>query len=1071
MKKIYALILSAIAALLPVTALADAPARSASLENLRVKGILMYDNDKNVASLGFYSYNLTNPIGRRLLTPISSLYANGGSVVVDNKLYTFYGQEDYGYVSSAYYYVYDLTTGQRISSKSMGYDLAVLYSHLASSSAVDPTDGTVYSSGYEYDDATKPLHVKLKIWDVDNNTKTTVGDMQAPLIAMAFDKDGQLWGITSSSSTTSTDGGFLVKIDKATGTQTLIGDTGVRPYYDQCAIINPADGTFYWFANTQTEKAAIYTVDLATGAATLIGDFPNGDEVVAPTINPQEYADDAPSTISNLTLTPVEPYKLTIAFDMPAKRYDGNPMDGICTWKATVKGSTETIFEGYAEAGAPVSETIDLDGSGEVEVSVSVTLGTTTGPDEVAEAYVGYDKMKAVRNLNLTYADGVSTLTWDAPEEGYYGGFLSPEGLRYNIVRMPETIVVATSHDSTAFTESSSDDTLRSTYYIVTAVNGDVEGDAATSNSVVTGSAINPPYAQDFDLSNALDLYTIVDANKDNNTWYYSVKSAKYRQSTTSSADDYLFTPCFNLKADCSYELSFDGYGTNARYVNTIDVVLATAPDAASALLVTEQPFSYSNTSTAVVNNKVILSPDTDGKYYIGFHITSEKSQGTFTIDNVALSEGKSTAVPATAAEIKAVAGDEGALNAHITVTAPVVTAAGDPLGDRSLTLSLLRDGNEIYTTATTAGTAVEYDDDAIAAAGNYTYTAIFSNDKGKGEPAETTLFIGTDTPAAPAEVTVTDNNDGTALVTWTQSTSGLNGGYVNLRQVVYNIIGANGTDIIKSGIRASSATIDIPFDATQAIYSVKVAAGYSDDAVAPATASNEILSGRPYTLPYAESFAGAQPSTNPWIKEVVSGRSSDTSWAARADETQDNDGGAADMTAYAAASSRWAGPKIDISEAVEPVVSAYVYLPGANSRFTLQAQKDNGEWADLASVDRADENWVEVSAPLTEHKSKNVRLGLLGESLSGMHFIYVDNIKVHDKSSAIGNVTVTPAEVSVTTAHGAIIVEAAAALPVTVCAPDGRVIATRTASRAAFTLTPGLYIVKAGPRTVKVTL
>lgn len=1063
------IITTVIAALMGATSVIAGPARSASLQNLRVKGVLMYDNDKNNAKLGLYSYSVTNPVERRLLTPISSLYANGGSIAIDNKLYTFYGTIDYGFVNSAYYYVYDLTTGERLSSKSMGYDLGVCYSHMATSSAIDPTDGTVYCSGYEYNETEKLLYTKLKTWDVANNTKTIVGDMQAPLIAMAFDNEGQLWGITSSSSTTSTDGGFLVKVDKATGNQTLIGDTGVRPFYDQSAIINPADGTFYWFANTQTEQAAIYTVDLTTARATFVGDFPNGDEVVALTINPSEYADNAPSAPSNLTLTPSAPYNVEITFDMPATAYDGSAIEGDFNYTITIKGTAGISLQGTAAAGAHVVRTAALDASQQAEVSVAVSSGSVAGPEAVADVYIGYDKMKAVNNLRLTHADGISTLTWDAPAEGYYNGLTYADGYRYIVRRMPDDIVIAPAHDSTTFTDTIDDETLRSTFYTVTTVNGDVEGDAASSNSVITGSAINPPYSQDFDLSNALDLYTIVDANKDNNTWYYSMKSVKYRQSTSSAADDYLFTPCFNLKADCSYELSFDGYGTNARYVNEVDVVLATAPTAEAAEIVTEEPFIYS--TTTAVSNKVILSPATDGKYYIGFHLTSQKSMGTFTIDNVVLSAGKSTAVPAEATAINATPGAEGALSAHISVVAPVVTAAGQPLSNGPLTLSVMRGDSEVYAGETAAGAVVEFDDNDIPAAGNYTYTATFANDKGTGEPLSATIYAGIDAPAAPAEVNITDNNDGTALISWTESTDGINGGYVDLSKVVYNITDADGSEIIKGGIRTNNASINIPSEGAQALYSVKVAAAYSDEALTPATASNEILSGQPYALPYAESFAGAVATTGPWIKEVVSGRSSDTSWAARADQTYDNDGGAADMTAYAAAASRWAGPKIDISEAAEPSVSAHVYLPGGNTILTLQVQKDNGEWGNLASVDNAPDEWVEVTAPLTAFKSKNVRLGLLGECLGGMQFIYVDNIRVTDKQSGIENVSLSSAEASITTAHGAILVEASAELPITICTPDGRVAAARTASRAAFTLTPGVYIVKAGTRTAKVIL
>ncbi len=1069
MKKTIAILAFALLASAAASAERTGPARSASLDNLRIKGVMMYDNDKSVENIGLYSYTVTSPVARRILLPMPRIYVNGGSVAVGGKLYTYSYDIKYGYVNSAKYYVYDLTSGEQLGSTSMGYDLATAYSHAAMSSAVDPVSGTVYSSGYEYNETDKTLSVKLKTWNLAENTKTVVGDMIAPLIVMAFDKEGRLWGITASSSETSVDGGFLVKVDKATGAQTVVGDTGVRPYYDQSAVIDPSSGTFYWLANTQSEESYLYTVDLENGNATAIGALPNGDEVVAATINPNEYSDASPSPVSNLTLTPSAPYNVELAFDMPATSYDGTPLTGTCTWVATIKGNSTVTREGTAEAGAHVTETLELDASQQADVTVTVARDGVFGPEAQAPVYIGYEKMNAVADLTLKYTDNTNTLTWTAPTTGHFNGLQSAEGFRYIIKRMPEGVSVAEAHNGTTFAEAVTDDNLRSTYYTVATVNGDVTGDEAQSNAVITGSAITPPYSQDFDLSNAFDLFTVVDANKDNNTWYYSVKSAKYRQSTSNSADDYLFMPAFNLKAGNSYELSFDGYGTNTRYTNLLDVVLASAPDAELAEAITAEPVSFANDSRSVINHKVTVTPAADGKYYIGFHLVSTKSQGTFTIDNVTLSEGKSTSVPASASEFTATPGERGALTASLTVTAPTVSAAGMPLGaEEQLSLKVTRGDAEVYSCTMLPGATEKFDDENIDNAGKYSYTACFANAVGEGEIAVAEVFVGIDTPVAPAEVTLSDNNDGTGIVTWSPSAEGTNGGYVDVDNVIYTVSGPDG--ILNPGVKGTSAQISVPAEGAQAKFSVKVAAAYTGNATAPSTASNEILSGMPYSLPYAESFAGAAPSTSPWEKQVVSGKSSDTSWAARADQTQDNDGGAADMTAYSAASSRWAGPKIDISTAALPELSAYVYLPDGNTRLTLQLQKDNGEWTDLTSVDSAPDGWVLMTASLTDYKSKNVRLGLLGECFGGMHFVYVDNITIKDKTSGVEDVaTAAVAEIS---AHdGAIVIMSELELPIAVYTVDGRCIANLTAKYAEIPVESGAYIVKAGSRTVKIML
>ena len=161
-------------------------------------------------------------------------------------------------------------------------------------------------------------------------------------------------------------------------------------------------------------------------------------------------------------------------------------------------------------------------------------------------------------------------------------------------------------------------------------------------------------------------------------------------------------------------------------------------------------------------------------------------------------------------------------------------------------------------------------------------------------------------------------------------------------------------------------------------------------------------------------------------------------------------------MSAYSAAASRWAGPKIDISNAVDPQVSAYVYLPEGNTRLTLQLQKDNGEWIDLTSVDDAADNWVLLTASLSDYTSRNVRLGLLGECFNGMRFIYVDNITVNDQSSGIDN---------------KIVVTAATEIPVAIYTPDGRCVASFSSCHAEVPVCAGVYIVKAGSRTVKIIL
>ena len=94
--------------------------------------------------------------------------------------------------------MYDAASGAKLSQTSLGYDLATVYNHRATSSTIDPVSGVVYCSSFEYDADQKLLYPTLKTWDLTNNTKTTVARMAGSLIVMAADRQGNLCGITAS---------------------------------------------------------------------------------------------------------------------------------------------------------------------------------------------------------------------------------------------------------------------------------------------------------------------------------------------------------------------------------------------------------------------------------------------------------------------------------------------------------------------------------------------------------------------------------------------------------------------------------------------------------------------------------------------------------------------------------------------------------------------------------------------------------------------------------------------------------------------------------------------------------
>ena len=992
-------------------------AKAPSLENTRLCGIMIYDNDKNVETFGHYSYTVTNPIQRKALQLIRAISAEGGAIVKDGKLYVYDYAVDYGYVSKSRYYCYNLATGEAESQKNVTYDTDVAYHHAAMSAATDPSDGTVYCCTFHYNNDTKELSYKLSTWNLEAMTKDNIADLQAPLRVMACAADGTLYGITASTSATGNNGGMLVKIDKKDGSLTKIGDTGVRPKYHQSAVIDTATGTFYWFANEEDEAANLYTVNLLTGAATKIGALPNGDQVVGAYVPQPEAADGAPSAAKALSLSFADgQLSGTVSFDMPSTTYSGAALSGDINY--TIYAGETVLATGSATAGSHVNQAVTIAADGKYTVKVVLSNGIGNSPATELSQYIGYDVPLAPGSVTLTRTDKLNTLSWTAPTGTVNGGYMNATGLKYQIVRMPGSVVIADAHTGTEFSETYDAEELGLCYYKVSAINGSHMGDATTSNTVTVGSALKPPYSQDFTEETSTGLYTIVDANADSKTWAYYRGAVRYSTSYAKAADDWLILPPLKLEAGSSYNLSYKVYGGNARYTNKLTVMTGNDATVAAMNTTVKEETAYSNTSSTATVETVTLKPDADGIYYIGFHLTSDASQGFFYIDNIEVSAGISTEVPAAVTNLTVEPGAEGALKADISFVSPAQTAGGNKLEDLT-TIEILRNGTVVKTITPTSAEAKTYTyTDEPTTSGTYTYAVQCVNSKGTGEAAEIKAYVGIDMPEAPATVELAQQTDGKALLTWSAVASiGPDGGYVDPAAVTYNIYDAMGLSVVK-GLNALQYVPDVDMTGAQKELKYSVEAVNATGKSATKTASNTILAGKSYAVPYTEGFASAAITNGPWINETLSGKSYDSKWSPRTDQDYNGDGGSADFQGFSVgAISRYAGPKVDISSVEHPYLTFQSLMPTGGVKITVSVSLNDGKWQQVAELENTTV-WTRQSVDLSAYRSANLRVAFTGECTKGYNYCYIDDINIDG---------VTKNEVALTDIEGPAFVNAGA--------------------------------------------
>jgi len=154
-----------------------------------------------------------------------------------------------------------------------------------------------------------------------------------------------------------------------------------------------------------------------------------------------------------------------------------------------------------------------------------------------------------------------------------------------------------------------------------------------------------------------------------------------------------------------------------------------------------------------------------------------------------------------------------GALSASFTWTCPTLQVDGDPLTEL-LEMRLYRGDVLIYTDSSpTIGGTGSYTDVSVPASGTYTYKLYGYNSEGEGIPAVASSWIGEDVPAAVTDLVLTQTAPGalSGTLTWTNPTTGLNGGAFNNPIVGYHITRSDGTVLEMAGMGTTYTDVTIP--------------------------------------------------------------------------------------------------------------------------------------------------------------------------------------------------------------------------------------------------------------------
>ena len=799
------------------------------------------------------------PLFDKQMTLDYTAMANGGVGITDGKLSVVYVNKTnllWGELT-AKRYEYDANTWQQLAVADIT-DPTVIALETAQHAAT----GKVYGMFYQADLNTR--NFDWGVIDYATLTRTTLAMSTHRMVAVGVTQDEILYGIATD--------GYLYRFNPVTRVETQVGKTGVTVASSavQSGEIDQKTGVFYWAYTSGQGKSALYTVDLESGAATKLCDFAGNEQVAGLTMIPAPIADNVPAAVTDLQVSFAGASTTgVVAFTAPATCHDGTALEGSLTYLVTANG--EIVGTGQVQAGKPKTIEVTVD-EGQNEFVAWVANDNGDGPKARKSLYVGNDVPLPATDAALAINDGVATVTWIAPTRGMHDAYMGQ--LTYDVIRYPQGDCVASGVTETTFTEALTNANIIVYHYGIVVHNGTQQSAETLTNEVKYGTSglYDVPIEFGFTDDQFVNELRATDGNGDGKTWSYSVQNKALASNTTrqSAGDDWCFMPAVSLKAGYTYSISVHAKTYLASYPTRIEAKMGSAAqpqamtlDVLSAIDLTTNQYNW---------YKAEVKVNVDGAYYLGVHDVSEATGFSTHIDDITIEVASMPHAPDSVTAFTVVPDPNGALTSTLSFVTPSLSTDGDPLTLLSR-VEVTRDGELIATfDEVQPGQSFNNIVDAVEADGFHTYAVVCYAGDDAGLAAEQRVYVGIDIPEAPQNLYAIDK--GTAIeLHWDKaSPRGINGGLVIPEQVSYDVLAGDMITHIDTVMTNMIVIDSITTTGTQHIARFYVKAHNRvgrNDYYIPVV----LPLGKPFGLPYQESFAGGKAGLFCWSEGTTTTR------------------------------------------------------------------------------------------------------------------------------------------------------------------------------------------------------
>ena len=955
---------------------------------------------------GVYSYQTTPPFDKTSLFTSGDCFFNAGCAWQNGYYYGMYYSAG-GWFSEPSATLYKINTDTwTAEGDPVNLTLPDQINFVAIETA-QATDGTTWGEFRTADENT----YELGTVDYTHMTRTSLSTTTRYYLALGIARDGFLYGVDTN--------GDLYRISTSTGEETLVGHTGIKiggEYTDPKAIatsgeIDPASDEFYWpyYSGVYGDSVYMYKIDLKTAAATKLGALPSGDQIIGMIFPVVRAPEGAPAPASGIAFHFTDAsLSGQVTFTAPDTTASGQPLDAPLSYQLE---TTDTVYKGTVTPGATVSVDVAAKTSGLLGVKITLSNVKGTSLPASASHWVGYDVPASPSAIQATLsADTVATVSWKTPAQGVHGGFLGE--MTYDVCRVvdDQSVTLATAIGATSLTDTLRFEGNKKVCYGVRAHNGSLVGAYGYSNTLTAGAPYQVPFEDRFDENTKRDFYTTIDANHDGITIFRHYSPAEwgglipeqdyhemgYNASTAKQkADDWFVSPKIHLDAGVIYKFAVDAHSSSSlnsdKQVMEVMIGADTTVAAMSHSIMT--PVTVSNHEPKTLMKE--FSVDESGTYHLGIHVLTDPGMESLYFTNILVAVATDPEAPDSVRQLSVVPDPEGLLKATVSFEAPTVTNSGRTLSSLSK-IEILRNGEVIATeTAVAPGQSVTYVDETPAN-GYSNYTVVAYNDKGNGRRAERdSVYVGVDVPLPPTGFAISDKGQG-FVFSWNQvSAVGANGRVVRPQDVRYRLWlldeSYNNREEIKDTTGLGAAYAISTDEGVQDLIRFGVVA--YNVAGESRAAYVRTLTGAPYTLPFAESFATGVSHGLSWME-------GDGDFAITTAESSDQDAGCVAYTPdHDAETASFNLGKMSLLTATHPRLSfAYHHLASTDS-LVVKAALPDGKTLSLDTITGSDEElgWQNTTVSLDDLAGQRYFIPKFVVTANAGHKVCLDNILIRD--------------------------------------------------------------------------